>query len=71
MTDIYFLCDHGYYCANSLFCELNGGDCKYTGQQKHSRNGVHITDIHTDIRFEKVVQCIDPLAYAYYEKENI
>lgn len=70
MPDILYLCDHGYYCANSLFCELNGGDCKHTGQQKHARHAMHIKDISTDERFKKVVRTTDPLTYTYIEKEN-
>lgn len=69
MRDILYLCDHGYYCANSLFCELNGGDCKHTVQKEHSRNKVHVTDISTDDRFEKIVKNVDPVTYAYIEKD--
>lgn len=69
MRDILYLCDHGYNCANSLFCELNGGDCKHTPQQKHSRNNIHVTDISTDERFEKMPQATNPVNYLYIEKE--
>ena len=69
MPNVLYLCDHDYYCANSLFCELNGGDCKHTVQKEHSRNKVYVTDISTDDRFEKVVKTEDPLTYAYIEKE--
>ena len=68
MPNVLYLCDHKYDCANSLFCELNGGDCMHTGQRNHSRNNIHITDISTDLRFEKMPQATDPLRYIYIEK---
>lgn len=69
-ADIIYLCDHDYECANSLFCELNGGECKHTSQFKHSRNKPHISDISTDERFEREVRTTDPLTYIYIEKED-
>lgn len=68
------MCDHDYYCANSLFCELNGGDCKHTVQAKHSRNKTVVHDVEKDERFERVPNYDDIFkdwqdSYAYVEKE--
>lgn len=57
MPNVLYLCDHKYDCANSLFCELNGGDCKHTVQKEHSRNKIIFApnhDIENDKRFEKI-----------------
>ena len=77
---VLYLCDHNYKCANSLFCELNGGECKHTVQKEHSRNKIIFEpshDIDKDDRFEKVPTSEDfegflPfwVQFAYVEKEE-
>lgn len=53
MTRILYLCDRSYYCANSLMCKQNGGECDHTGQKEHSRTGIRPKDdIWNDDRFE-------------------
>lgn len=71
MPNVLFLCDHDYYCANSLFCELNGGDCKHTCQSEHSRNKIIFEPRHNfekDERFEQVLNSV--YGHTYIEKEN-
>lgn len=51
---VLYLCDHKYNCANSLFCELNGGDCKHTCIAAHSRNHSFTHHPETDPRFEAI-----------------
>ena len=59
------MCDHDYYCANSLFCELNGGDCKHTVQAKHSRNKIVVSNIEKDDRFKPIS------TGRYYDDERV
>lgn len=75
---VLYLCDHNYKCANSLFCELNGGECKHTVQKEHSRHKIIFEpnhDMDKDPRFEKVPNLIEEyegflpfwVKYAYAE----
>ena len=77
---VLYLCDHEYQCANSLFCELNGGECKHTVQKEHSRNKIIFEpnhDMEKDEKFKKVPTSEDfegllPfwVKFAYVEKDS-
>lgn len=63
-----FLCDGNKECHKSLFCYMNGGECKHTSSRKHSKNGYGL-DKKPDIKdFEE--ETGENNLIVYFEKED-